>query len=153
MKIKNNRHTGVLAAVPALLAALSCACNTAIATELVYTPVNPAFGGSPLNGSVLLNAAQAQNKHKDPDDPANQFSEKSPLQQFNESLQRSVLSQLASAATSSVISDGRLVPGTVQTGDFKIVVSDLGGGMLQITTTDLVTGAVTSFQVSQRVAP
>lgn len=32
------------------------------ATELVYTPINPAFGGSPFNGQWLLNSAQAQNK-------------------------------------------------------------------------------------------
>ena len=29
------------------------------ATELVYTPVNPSFGGNPLNGTWLLNNAQA----------------------------------------------------------------------------------------------
>ena len=28
------------------------------ATELVYTPVNPSFGGNPLNGTWLLNNAQ-----------------------------------------------------------------------------------------------
>ena len=37
------------------------------ATELVYTPVNPSFGGSPLNGAWLLGSAQAQNDKKDPD--------------------------------------------------------------------------------------
>lgn len=150
MKIKNVLHSGsTFAIMPALFAALGMVCGSAKATELIYTPVNPAFGGSPLNGPVLLNAAQAQNKHKDPDDPASQFRNQSPLQQFNESLQRSILSQLASAATSSVISNGKLTPGTVQTGDFTIVIADLGGGMLQITTTDRVTGATTTFQVSQ----
>ena len=39
----------------------------ASATELVYTPVNPSFGGSPLNGAWLLGNAQAQNSKKDPD--------------------------------------------------------------------------------------
>lgn len=141
-----NRFAGAVIALPALLAGLNA---PATATELVYTPVNPAFGGSPLNGSVLLNAAQAQNKSRDPDDLSAQFRDRTPLEQFNDSLQRSVLSQLASAATSSVISNGRLIPGTVQTGDFKIVISDLGGGLLQITTTDKVTGASTTFQVSQ----
>lgn len=122
------------------------------AGELVYTPVNPSFGGSPLNGSVLLNAAQAQNKTKDPD----QFnSAKSPqqssLQQFNDILERSVLSRLASAATSNIIGpNGQLIPGTINTGNFSIQISDLGGGLLQVTTTDRVTGATTSFQVGQQ---
>jgi hypothetical protein len=34
---------------------------TAWATELVYTPINPSFGGNPLNGQFLLGIAQAQN--------------------------------------------------------------------------------------------
>lgn len=120
------------------------------ATELVYTPVNPSFGGNPLNGAMLLNSAQAQNNHKDPNDPASQYAEKTPLQQFNDNLERSVVGQLAAAATSSIIGpNGKLTPGTVETGNFRISVIDLGGGRLQITTTDKTTGAVTSFEVGQ----
>ena len=118
------------------------------ATELVYTPVNPSFGGSPLNGQTLLNSAQATNKHKDPN--ATSLSQKTTLEQFNEMLERSVLSQLASAATSNVMGQGgKLTPGTVETGNFRIVITDLGGGVLQITTIDKLTGASTSFQVGQ----
>ncbi len=40
-------------------------CTSAFATELVYTPVNPSFGGSPLNGSWMLGQAQAQNRFTD----------------------------------------------------------------------------------------
>ena len=29
--------------------------------QLTYTPINPSFGGSPLNGSWMLGEAQAQN--------------------------------------------------------------------------------------------
>lgn len=145
-----NRLVELAIALPSVIAALSIASIPAAhATELVYTPGNPAFGGSALNGSVLLNAAQAQNKHRDPDDLSSRLGSRTPLEQFNDSLQRSVLSQLASAATSGVMSNGKLIPGTVQTGDFSIAISDLGGGMLQITTTDKVTGASTTFQVSQ----
>jgi curli production assembly/transport component CsgF len=32
----------------------------ALASELVYHPVNPTFGGNPLNGAPLLSQAQAQ---------------------------------------------------------------------------------------------
>jgi curli production assembly/transport component CsgF len=32
----------------------------AVASEIVYHPVNPTFGGNPLNGSALLSQAQAQ---------------------------------------------------------------------------------------------
>jgi len=32
----------------------------ALASQMVYHPVNPTFGGNPLNGSSLLSTAQAQ---------------------------------------------------------------------------------------------
>jgi curli production assembly/transport component CsgF len=135
-----------------VLLSLGCGICVASAGELVYTPVNPSFGGSALNGSVLLNAAQAQNKTKDPDAPtAAKSTQQSALQQFNDILERSVLSRLASAATSNIIGpNGQLVPGTIDTGNFTIQISDLGGGLLQVTTTDRVTGAATSFQVGQQ---
>jgi curli production assembly/transport component CsgF len=142
--------------IPSLRGAVAFVAATCVlmanATELVYTPVNPSFGGSPLNGSVLLSAAQAQNKTKDPDAPKPLTStQQTSLQQFNDILERSVLSRLASAATSGIMgANGQLIPGTVSTGNFNIQISDLGGGMLQVTTTDKVTGASTSFQVGQQ---
>jgi len=138
---------------PALLVflVLHATSIAALAADLVYTPVNPNFGGNALNGSTLLNAAQAQNRHKDP--AANPFvgsSQQTALQQFNDILERSVLSRLAAAATGSIIGPtGQLVPGTVETGNFTISISDLGGGLLQVTTTDKATGATTSFQIGQ----
>lgn len=135
--------------IPALFLALGAA--RAPATELVYVPVNPMFGGSPINGSVLLNSAQTTNKHKDPSaQSASALLQKTPLQQFNDMLERSILSQLASAASSKISGPGgTLVPGTVETGNFRITISDLGGGLLLVTTTDKNTGASTSFQVGQ----
>jgi curli production assembly/transport component CsgF len=149
--------TITIAAIAAVLLALAAVAvitwpSAADATELVYVPVNPAFGGSPLNGSVLLGNAQAQDKHKDPDAKdslSNSSLNKTPLQQFNESLERSILSQLASAATSGVISNGKLVPGTVETSNFTINIADLGGGLLRVTTTDKVTGATSTFEVGK----
>lgn len=123
------------------------------ATELIYTPVNPVFGGNPLNGGTLLGIAQATNKHKDPSSGslgAGGLGSQSALDQFNDILQRTMLSRIAAATTSSVVgSDGKLIPGVVETTDFSINISDLGGGLLQITTTDKATGASTTFQVSQ----
>ncbi|GIZ52989.1 curli assembly protein CsgF [Noviherbaspirillum aridicola] len=136
--------------VRAMLLAMLVQAPALQATELVYTPVNPSFGGSPLNGAVLLNAAQAQNKHTDPKSgPAGGIGgQQTPLQQFNDILERAVLNRLVSAATTSVMgADGKLQPGTVTTGNFTIQITDLGGGLLQVTTTDKVTGASTSFQV------
>lgn len=125
-----------------------CAAHAG-ATELVYTPVNPAFGGSPLNGQVLLSTAQVTNKHKDPQaDRLSDLGKKTALQQFSETLERSILSQLSAAAVGRVMGpNGNLQPGTVETGNFRITIVDAGGGVLIITTTDKATGATTSFQV------
>lgn len=131
---------------------MSFGLTTAAASEMVYVPLNPSFGGSPLNGTVLLNTAQVTNKHKDPDakSSSSSFASKTPLQQFNEMLERSILSQLSYSATANIIDgNGMLVPGTVETGNYRINIADLGGGLLMITTTDKATGASTSFQVSQ----
>lgn len=124
--------------------------GAACATELVYVPVNPNFGGSPLNGSNLLAVASATNKHGFQNGPGSSLLNQSPLAQFNQTLERMVLSQLATSATSKLMGpDGKLVPGSFTTENFIITVTDLGGGMLRVTTTDKATGAVTSFEVSQ----
>ena len=127
--------------------------NAASATEMVYTPINPSFGGNPNNGVVLLNNASATNKHKDPSSSltSNSLLQKTPLQTFNDNLERAILGQLASSASQKLLggTGGGLTPGTVETGNFTIRISDLGGGALQVTTTDKVTGVSTSFQVGQ----
>jgi curli production assembly/transport component CsgF len=133
------------------LASITLLCllvRNAAGTELVYTPVNPSFGGNPLNSAMLLGVAQATNKHKDPAADSYGIGKQSPLDQFSDTLERSILSQLSAAAVSRVMGpNGGLQPGTVETGNFRITIVDAGGGVLTITTTDKVTGASTSFQV------
>lgn len=131
--------------------ALALTCVPLYATELVYVPVNPSFGGHPANGPGLLAAATATSRHSaDKDLGSGSPFDQSPLAQFNQTLERTVLGQLASAATSRLTgADGKLLPGTFSTANFTIVVVDLGGGMLRITTTDKTTGATTSFEVAQ----
>lgn len=57
-----SRKYGVHWALLAGAAILSVAPGAALAGQLLYTPVNPSFGGNPLNGSNLLNSAQAQKR-------------------------------------------------------------------------------------------
>lgn len=123
------------------------------ASELVYYPYNPSFGGSPLNGSVLLNSAIATRKHKAPDIDSDRFGieEKSPLDQLNETLERLIVTRMASAASFAILDDqGNFVPGTLETANFIITVADIGGGQLTVTTYDKVTGGTTTVEVSQR---
>jgi curli production assembly/transport component CsgF len=46
--------------IAAIIVAASTAAGPALASQMVYHPVNPTFGGNPLNGSSLLSTAQAQ---------------------------------------------------------------------------------------------
>jgi curli production assembly/transport component CsgF len=138
-------------ALPVLLALAVCGA-TAQANPLVYTPVNPTFGGNALNGSYLLNRAQSQDRHTDPNAPSpfNPLSPQSQLEQFNSALQQAVLSRISSAVSSSIIGpDGKLIPGQVETQNFVITISDLGAGRIRIVTTDKLTNASTSFDISQ----
>jgi curli production assembly/transport component CsgF len=48
-----------MAAMAATVSALG-GIVAASASGIVYHPVNPTFGGNPLNGSTLLSTAQAQ---------------------------------------------------------------------------------------------
>lgn len=128
---------------------LASAMGGALASDLVYVPINPSFGGNPNNAAGLLGSAQSTKKHEEKSQ-ASSLANQSPLAQFNQTLERTVIGQLASAATSKLISaDGKLIPGTLQTANFTIGIEDLGGGMLRVTTTDKVTAATTSFMVQQ----
>lgn len=127
-----------------LLCLLSAAAaGAAQASALVYQPVNPAFGGNPLNAAGLLNEAQAQNNFKAPAaSPADR------LQSFANSLQNAILSRVSSAVIRNIVSEGgTLIPGNVETQDFIIEVTDLGAGRVRVTTTDRNTGQTTTFEI------
>ena len=120
------------------------------ATEIVYTPVNPSFGGNPLNGPVLLNNANSQNKFTDPAfaNAFSRFGSQSQLDLFNQRLQTLILDRIANSITGSLFdANGNLQPGTVETSTFIISIVAVPDGLL-ITTTDKTTGASTSFQIS-----
>jgi curli production assembly/transport component CsgF len=130
----------------ALVAGVFMSAN---ASELAYVPNNPSFGGNPLNGPVLLNQAQAQN-HFTEKSSSSSASGQTALTQFNSMLQSAILSRVSSAVTSSIVgANGQLVPGIVETTDFRIAITNLQGGLLQIVTTDKNTGQTTQFQVNQ----
>lgn len=151
MQISNKRCLSYF-----FLCLFSAIATQAGATEMVYYPYNPSFGGSPLNGPGLLNSALATNKHTAPDEDKDLdrdiygMKEKSALDNFKETLERSILSRMATAATAKMIdSNGNFVPGIFDTENFTITIADAGGGLLTVTTVDKGTGSFTTFQVSQ----
>ncbi len=112
-------------------------CQTSSGTELIYVPKNPAFGGNPLNGSIFLNNAQAQNKKTDSE---LEIETRSALDRFTDSLRSRLLSQLLSD-----IGSGKT--GTLDTDDFSILIVDNGDGEITVTITDKNTDQTTEIVV------
>lgn len=147
MKALTINRSWVVVASLALMAGMGSGVQ---ASELAYVPNNPSFGGNPLNGPVLLNQAQAQNHYVEKSSSSGAYAGQTALTQFNSMLQSAILSRVSSAVTSSIVgANGQLVPGTVETTDFRIAITNLQGGLLQIVTTDKNTGQTTQFQVNQ----
>ncbi len=117
------------------MVALACAFSLQ-ATELVYTPVNPSFGGSPLNGNFLLQKAQAQNAHSEPLD------EKTFVDKFQEALERNLINSLTRR-----IADGEITEGVYDTGEFRVEVSLDTDGSVIVHITRLSTGEITIIRM------
>ncbi|AXT29480.1 curli production assembly protein CsgF [Pseudoalteromonas tunicata] len=116
------------------------------ASELVYTPINPSFGGSPLNGSMLLNKAQAQNKHKAP------VNEKTYAEKFQESLERSYINRMVREITDLAFGEG--VDDSIfnqdsifMSGDYEIQVLTSGTDSITVQITNTVTGEIVVVEV------
>ncbi|MBE0362952.1 curli production assembly/transport component CsgF [Pseudoalteromonas ulvae UL12] len=118
----------------------------AFASELVYTPINPSFGGSPLNGSMLLNKAQSQNKHKAP------INEKSYAEKFQDSLERAYINRMVREITDLAFGEG--VDDSIfnqdsifMSGDYEIQVLTSGVDTITVQITNTVTGEVVIVEV------
>jgi len=127
------------------LAASICylAAAMASASEIVYTPINPTFGGNALNGSFLLGKANAQNEFAQ--DAANS------ADRFEQRLENAILSQLARRIVDAAFgtgSGGDLGEGgTFITGDFSIDIDNSDPQNIIVTITNLLTGEVTIIEV------
>lgn len=113
-----------------------------LASELVYTPINPSFGGNPFYSSHLLGIANAQNKYKDPA----AVDSSDPAQQFLRTLQSRLLSSLATQVTDIIFGENAQNSGLIKFGDQEIsFVRGLESVTLTITNT--AEGSVTEIVV------
>ena len=106
------------------------------AQQLVYKPVNPAFGGDSFNYSWMISSAQAQDLEKDPNAQTS-----SSLSSSFESFQRSLNSQLLSQLSRNLIADqfgeDGLSDGSYSIGGLSVeVISDLDGITISILDTE-----------------
>lgn len=108
--------------------------SQAQAQDLVYTPVNPSFGGNPFNSAHLLAIANAQN---DFEPEAAETSTQSDLDRFVSSLQSRLLSSLSTQVANAIFGEDAQDEGTVVFGDQTITfVRGLDGIELTITEAD-----------------
>jgi curli production assembly/transport component CsgF len=116
------------------------------AQDLVYTPVNPAFGGNTINYSWLLNSANAQNSIQDPARTANDLRD-DPLANFTSNLERQLLNQLSREIFNRQFGEDFFSEDGVTTiGNFQVEVTTGVDGLL-INITDFSSGGTTQLTV------
>ena len=98
------------------------------AQEMVYTPVNPAFGGNTFNYQWLLSAANAQNTFEEKSDFS--YGDESELDRFKEGLNRQLLNKISRDLFKEQFGDGDLEPGTYMFGSMVLEISQTADGLL-----------------------
>ncbi|CAM2900653.1 Curli production assembly/transport component CsgF [Pseudoalteromonas distincta] len=116
------------------------------ATEIIYTPINPSFGGNPLNATMLLSKAQAQNKHKAP------TVEKGYAEQFQETLERTYLNQMVREITDMAfgedIENGIFDQDSIfMSGDYQIEVITSTTDTITVRITNIIDDTVVIIEV------
>ncbi|MDN3488389.1 MULTISPECIES: curli assembly protein CsgF [unclassified Pseudoalteromonas] len=116
------------------------------ATEIIYTPINPSFGGNPLNANMLLSKAQAQNKHKAP------VVEKGYAEQFQDSLERTYLNRMVREITDMAfgenIEDSIFNQDSIfMSGDYQIEVITSTTDTITVKITNIIDDSVVIIEV------
>jgi len=112
--------------------------NMAAASELVYTPINPSFGGSPLNAQWLMNSAEAQNRFEEEIDL---------MEEFEEMLNRQVLLRITRNIIIETFGEEDVFyPGHYEVGNYAIDMST-DGVVITVVMTDMLTGESTTIAV------
>lgn len=146
--------------------ALSLACLTSVAApasavDLIYTPINPSFGGSPLNSGHLLAIAGAQREATASDVPSDDNDTLTPglddrtgndqADLFVRQLQGRLFSALAGQVTEAIFGENPQNNGTVTFGDTSVTF-DRTLDSIRLTIVDSLDGTVTEIVVPQLVA-
>lgn len=119
----------------------------ATATELIWTPINPSFGGYAGNATWLMASAQAQNDHTE---TTAGYTQADPFDDFEYTLKRSYLSALSRAILEEAFGEEGLLPeGETEAhytlGDYQIDICT--NGAMSVSITDLLTGDITTVEL------
>lgn len=96
--------------------------------EMVYKPINPAFGGDTFNYQWLLSSAEAQNTFTDGSDYT--YEQQSEIENFSESLNRQLLNKLTSDLFREQFGEGDIEQGTYMFGTLVLDISPSTDGLL-----------------------
>jgi len=116
--------------------------TVAAASELVYAPISPSFGGNPYSGQWLLNQAQAQNKFEE-EEP-----ERDLMEDFEERLIRQILYRMSRSIIDEAFGEygDTIEPGHYEIGNYHIDIST-DGVFITVVITDIVIGDTTTVEV------
>lgn len=98
------------------------------AQQMVYKPINPAFGGDTFNYQWLMTSATSQNQFDDKDTNLGKLN--SSLDSFSDSLNRQLLSQLSQKLFGSQFGEGEIKPGTYVFGSMYLEITQTSNGLL-----------------------
>ncbi len=124
---------------------LVASASPAISSELVYTPINPSFGGNPFYSSHLLGTAGAQNKYEDHEED-DRFGTQDPGAEFERIITQSLLSRISSQIANQIygenaLDQGQFVIGTTRVNFFR------QGGQTIVDIFDGATGGQTRIEI------
>ena len=98
--------------------------------QLVYKPINPAFGGDTFNYQWLLSSANAQNQFDDKKDYNSLLDNLNSLDSFTQSLNRQVLSELSRKLFEDQFGEGSIQPGNYLFGSMYLQITTTAQGLL-----------------------
>ncbi len=114
------------------------------ASEIVYTPINPTFGGSPLNASQLQYVATAQK----PNAPTakSTTTQQSTANQFLQMLQSQLYASLANSVSNAITGQNAQAAGTIKLDTMQVSWSTQADGK-HVSITNSSTGQITEIVI------
>ncbi|AZA82573.1 curli assembly protein CsgF [Chryseobacterium lactis] len=99
--------------------------------QLVYKPINPAFGGDTFNYQWLLSSANAQNQFAEKKDYSSLLNNMNSLDSFTQSLNRQILSELSRKLFEDQFGSGQSIkPGNYLFGSLYLQITTTNQGLL-----------------------
>ena len=108
------------------------------AGDLIYRPIDPAFGGNPFNGTYLLDQARVQNAYDNVQPDL--------IDDFRRGLTARLLARASSEIENRLFGENPEASGTIPLGDLQIQFERIGA-TIQLRITDFTTGRVTTIDI------